>query len=527
MSIVAVWNRPRWICAVIVLFAFAVRCHRLGEVNYWFDETFSLRMAEFPVPELISRCALDTHPPLYFLCVKAWSFLFGQTPWMARMMSVVWSVAAVACGFGFVYEALSSRDESRADGNRPALAASLAALLLALSPLELTWAHQVRMYAPLECLSILSTWLLWRSIQKPGSNGRWICFAIVELVGLYMHVTMLFLAAGHFVGIFLVAWRAARLDSFRSARNLFLCGMISMGIAGLGYFPWFLIARSQQARVQGDFWSEPFEWRLLGEAIVRCFGNPEAVHVNDQAGFWIGQGLVLLLLVQAVGRRSFDLLVSASAAAPFAALIAASILGRNILHCRYFISGYTLVCLSAAVVASRIPSRTGRTATVAGLLIAQSVLTWVYFGWRVDAAAQPGLPGVVRLWEEHRGADDLLIFSNPMSFTTARFYSSDALRFRVFGDQGRYTFFVGTAIMSDGEYISSAEIDASDWQSVWICDFGLVNRFMQPAVLSDAWALAAEEVVPEFNGTLILRRYDRPIAAPQSPTRIDSAATHR
>ncbi len=500
--------RARLSCVAVVLFAFAIRCYRLGEVNYWFDETFSLRLAEFSLQELISRSAQDTHPPLFFIGLKLWSAVVGQSPWMARFWSVLWSLGAVACAFCFVREA----GTSQGDRGRGLTAAVIAALLLALSPLQLTWAQQVRMYAPVECLSVLSTWLLWRAIQNPNCKSRWVWFAVVEIIGLYTHVTMLFVAAGHFGALILLELRNTATPAFR--RPTLVYGISAMVAAGICYAPWFLIARSQQARVQQDFWSEPFEWRLLGDAMVKCFGNPEWYQVNPQVGYWIGEGLIVLLVMLALGRSSFDLLVTSTAAVPFMAIITASVVGRNILHPRYFISGQTLVCVAVAVLVTRLPWRRARFAISAVLLGGQAVLAYSYFDWRQQAAQQPGVPGVLDAWQEHRRRDDVLIFSSPMSYTTARIYAGGASQFRVFGSQDCYTFFVGTAIMSDCEYVSSAEIDGSAASAVWVCDFGSINRFMQPAALSDSWTLAAEKVIPEFNGVLILRRYDR---RPQIP----------
>lgn len=515
--------RARLSFAAVVLFAFAIRCYRLGEVNYWFDETFSLRLAEFPLRELISRSAQDTHPPLFFIGLKLWTAVAGQSPWMARFWSVLWSVGAVVCGFFFVREA-TRLDYDRA---RSLTAAIVAALLLALSPLQLTWAHQVRMYAPVECLSVLSTWLLWRAMQKPGCKSRWIWFGLVEAIGLYTHVTMLFVAAGHFGALILTELRKGAMPALR--RRTLVCGLGAMGASGLCYAPWFFIARSQQARVQQDFWSEPFEWKLLGDTLVKCFGNPEWYEANAQVGYWVGEVLIVLLVMLALGRSSFDLLVASTAAVPFAAIITASMVGRNILHPRYFISGQTLVCVALAVVVMRLPWRTMRFALAAILVGGQAALAYSYFDWRERAAQQPGVPGVLEAWAEHSNRDDLLIFSSPMSYTTARIYAGGAPRFRVFGSQDCYTFFVGTAIMSDCEYVSSAEIDRWATSVVWVCDFGSVNRFMQPAVLSDSWTLAAEKIIPEFNGILILRRYDRRPSKPCETPKItvESAAPSR
>lgn len=492
--------------AYVLVVAAGLRLHMLGAVNYWFDETFSIRMAQFSILEMFDRCAQDTHPPLFFLMLKPWVCVMGTTAWSVRLFSMLWSVGAVAAAFGFVCEAMSTQQDTRFYRGKPELAAGLAALLIALSPLQLTWAHQVRMYAPVACLTVLSTWLLWRAQQCPAQRSRWIAYTFVATAGLYTHVTMWFVLGGHLCGLAYLATRSS-LNAGMDRRSLRANSALAIAAIGLLFAPWFIAARSQHARVQSDFWLDPFEFKLVGDALLRCFSNPEVLLADYEYGYWIAQGLLMILLTLAVGRRPFDVIVAGTAAVPFVALIAASMTGRNIINARYFISGQTLVCVAAGVLVARLPSWWLRIPVAIALLVGQSLLTSSYFDWRVAAANKPGIPGLLALWDEHRSEDEPLIFCNPMFYTTARVYAGD--QFRVFGDQSRYAFFVGTAIMSDEEYVSSSEIDVGTSGSVWICDFGWSSPFLQPVSLSASWVLAEEISVREFNGTFFLRRYDR------------------
>ena len=45
--------------------------------SVWFDEAYSIMVAKQSVGEAIRLTALDTHPPLYYLFLKAWACLFG------------------------------------------------------------------------------------------------------------------------------------------------------------------------------------------------------------------------------------------------------------------------------------------------------------------------------------------------------------------------------------------------------------------------------------------------------------------
>jgi len=499
-----------WIVAVaVIVIAVGLRVHQLGEVNYWFDETFSMRMSEFPIPEMVQRCAADTHPPLFFLGLKPWITAFGTSTLAVRAFSLLWSVATVIAASCFVLEALEPIDLAASHRGRGLFAAALSGILLALSPLQLTWAHQVRMYSMAGFFAVLCTWFLWRALAKPQARLRWWMLGIAEICGVYTHVTMIFVVALHCALLGIVAILPILngcQDVRRQLRSRAIMTCICIAAAAV---PWFIVVRSQHARVKADFWSEPFEWSILGDAILRCLGNPEGTQPDPSVGYWIGQGIVVVLLLVAAGRKRFDVLLSLTAAAPFAGVILISLFSRNILNARYFISGQTLLLVAVAVLISRLPSRWLRIPVAVIVVGGQLFLVQSYFDWRTEAASKPGIPGLLQTWKDHRTENEPLVFCNPMFYTTSRVYQGNSDDFMVFGDGSSHPFFVGTAIMSDDEYVSADDLDSSGLQTVWTCDFGWSSRFLQPVPMSHAWKLATEKNVLEFNGSFFLRRYDR------------------
>ena len=41
--------------------------------SVWFDEAYSVRVAQQPLGDLLSLTAVDTHPPLYYMILKLWA----------------------------------------------------------------------------------------------------------------------------------------------------------------------------------------------------------------------------------------------------------------------------------------------------------------------------------------------------------------------------------------------------------------------------------------------------------------------
>lgn len=491
---------------MILAIATTVRLAQLGSLRYWFDEAFTIRMSEFPVPEMIVRCAADTHPPLFFFVLKGWIASWGHSEFSARLLSTVWSLLGVGVAFGFTYEALrAGRDRS----SHPAivlLAATTAGLCVALSPLQISWAQQVRMYAAVTGLSLAGTWLLWRAIQNPASWKRWTAYGLVEVAGLYTHVTMLFVFAAHLLALGAILIRGR--NNWADTKPLARPALLTIAMVGMIALPWIVVERIQHSRVQEDFWSKPLTLDLLGTAFVKCVTLSQRPVTSPIIGLGIAQGLFLVLLVVAAGRRPFDLLVSLSAGVPIALLIGASIANTNLVNERYFIAGHALLCVAIPVWIARLPSWSLRIPLAATVVASQAYFTWDYHLWRSQMAGRPGIPELLATWQEHREADEPLVFCNPMFSTVARMYQ-DPADLRIFGQEDDYPFFVGTAITSDEEYLSSAEIDSGRWQKIWVCDHGNRERYLNPVEMSDAWRLVTEKGVSDYSGAYYLRSYER------------------
>ena len=146
---------------LVILIAFTVRFHHLGTQSLWNDEGNSLRLAQRSVGDLIDAAGRDIHPPGYYLALKGWIALAGQSEFSLRALSALAGVLTAA-----VTVALGRALFSRAAG-------IMAGLLVALSPFAVYYSQETRMYAQLALLSVLSMWALvvWiRRIPSPDTG---------------------------------------------------------------------------------------------------------------------------------------------------------------------------------------------------------------------------------------------------------------------------------------------------------------------------------------------------------------------
>src|SRR5947209_5855379 len=80
---------------VIVAGGMLLRLWHLNQRSLWFDEAFSWRLIQFPLPEMLWRAGHDNSPPLYYILLQGWVALWGESLFFLRLPSVLLGGAAV------------------------------------------------------------------------------------------------------------------------------------------------------------------------------------------------------------------------------------------------------------------------------------------------------------------------------------------------------------------------------------------------------------------------------------------------
>jgi hypothetical protein len=86
---------PSGLLLLILLLACCLRRDRLELPPLSSDEAFSWRLTTYSVAELLRHMPGDAHPPLYYLLLKGWIALFGDSPFALRGLSVVFALASI------------------------------------------------------------------------------------------------------------------------------------------------------------------------------------------------------------------------------------------------------------------------------------------------------------------------------------------------------------------------------------------------------------------------------------------------
>lgn len=183
--------------AGLFVLAVVLRAIGLGS-GLWFDEMVGLvRAYREPLAVSLTTFQGDFHHPLYSVLARLSLVAFGDTAWAIRLPALVFGAATVPLIWLLGREVASDRD------------AWLSAIFLTVFYPHVWFSQNARGYTMLAFFSTLAAWILIRYLRRPAARRPSFAYAAAAAVGVYAHLTMVFLAVGH-AGVCLVEGIRAR-----------------------------------------------------------------------------------------------------------------------------------------------------------------------------------------------------------------------------------------------------------------------------------------------------------------------------
>ena len=206
----------RWLI-LFLLVATLLRLVLLDNKSLWFDEAFSTRYAGNPVTRIIAPGwqTPDPHPPLYYMGLHYWMGLMGDSETAVRLPSAILSLGSVVLLYllgGHLFN--------------PTIGL-MAAGLLSVSPINIWYAQEARMYAAVTFLGLLAALLL--------SWDRWLALPLLGLtlaMGLYLDYSFIPLWMALSTAWFVWWWHSER------ERRPLVVWLLATICAVLLYLPW-------------------------------------------------------------------------------------------------------------------------------------------------------------------------------------------------------------------------------------------------------------------------------------------------
>lgn len=359
--------RPHWLrwldpVAVVGIALAGLALRVVQRSPLWLDEALSANIASLPLGEIPGALERDGHPPLYYVLLRGWQEVVGETATASRLLSAAIGLALVP---------LAWVAAGRIGGRRAAWAA---ALLVALNPFVIRYATEARMYEMVMVL-VLAGWLVADRALRAPTAGRLLGLAALTSALLWTHYWGLWLTGA--AGLGLLARAALAHRAGRRARrdaSLKVAGALVAG--AVTFLPWVPSLLYQSAHT-GTPWAEPavptevLSISLLdlgggaaGESVLLAVVLAMLVALGLFALPGTGSRLELDLRTRPEVRRLALLVVGALAVAGVASYAAQAAYAS-----RYFSVVAPLVLVLAGVGASRVGGAVAFRLVLAGALV--------------------------------------------------------------------------------------------------------------------------------------------------------------
>jgi uncharacterized membrane protein len=208
-------NLPKFLTFTVATLFIFVRLWHLTDSCLWFDEIFSVHAATNDWSNFLTFIAQDlVHPPLFYILLKLWLAIGGESLLWTRLLAVVFAILSIAPFLLLCRELKLSNTQIL-----------IGFIAFAVNGSLIKYAQEVRMYSLLVFLSLTSMWLFVR--WQHNAKARLIGLLIVNLLLIYTHYFGWFIVITE---LCIVIWRRDRIKNFLSQTAFLFVGFVPWAI---------------------------------------------------------------------------------------------------------------------------------------------------------------------------------------------------------------------------------------------------------------------------------------------------------
>ena len=262
-------NTKNWIkialLLILVLAAF-LRFYRLDAQSLWADEGNSVSLSGRSLDHITAGAAHDIPPPLYYYLLHFWMRVFGNSEFAVRALSALLGIALVHLTY-LLGRHLSDH-----------WLGLVAAFLSAVSPFQVYYSQEARMYILLAALSALSVYSFPRFLgaeavktqnTQHATRNRYLwagLYVIATALSLYTHYSFPIVMVME--NLLFAIWLAISWRQGRGTGRFLRWVVIQLAIIAL-YWPWLPIAFRQVSNWPSI--SQPYGILFVVQEAVRLF----------------------------------------------------------------------------------------------------------------------------------------------------------------------------------------------------------------------------------------------------------------
>lgn len=301
-------ERWRWLIGLCLIAGLVFRCVNLDKV-YWYDEAFtSLRISGYTEAEVVraltakpfveaaafekyrqinpekdlsntvSGLAIEEpqHTPLYYILVRLWADLFGDSVAAIRSLSVVLSILALPCMAWLCWELY-----------RSAWTGWIGMLLLAVSPFQIIYAQEARPTALWVVTTLLASASLLRALRVKTTTS-WLLYTFTMTLNLYAFLFSGIVAIAH--AVYVVGTQRRWTLSLQRFVIALLISLVAFG-------PWLFILATNSSQVDTVTSWVTVENRFTPFVLLKLWSYHTRLPFVDRGYLNLPTGLRLLFML--------------------------------------------------------------------------------------------------------------------------------------------------------------------------------------------------------------------------------------
>ncbi len=243
--------------------------------------------------------------PLYFVLVRLWAQLVGDSVAAVRSFSAVLSVITL----GLIYR-LSNRLF------KDSLTTLVVVAIAAVSPFLVLYAQDARPYSLLALMTVLAAEALLSALNR-NSRLAWSLYSLIIVMGLYTHLLFALVLIGHSLYVIGIAIKPANKSRYAALLGHF---GTRLGIAIAAFTPWLWLMQRYPEAVADRVGSSVANWHTLlgGLFLIVRFSTRSLLDTHWAGGVlqvnpsWLealAQGGAALVIVALIGTACYRLTV--------------------------------------------------------------------------------------------------------------------------------------------------------------------------------------------------------------------------
>ena len=260
-------SRERVIFLLLLLFTIFTRFWQIGQDSLWLDEGLSIRLSSYPLEEIFKNAApIDHNPPLYLYLLHFWLALFGKSEVAARSLSALCNITTLPLLYLLAKRLFSNK------------VALLSGLFFAISPFQIYYAQESRVYALHAFLALLSIYSFLR-LQEDCKLQKWAALWLLSSIALvYTHIYAWFILL--FQGLYWL-YLLFNSESHAPFKKLLLLNVLVV----FAFIPYALHLVPLVLQIQKHYWiSKPGVQHLI------------ATYLQFGGGYYLGVPMLLFAM---------------------------------------------------------------------------------------------------------------------------------------------------------------------------------------------------------------------------------------